>query len=181
MSRQGFRFESSVCDVFMLFSAVSLCQRHRWDVVHAVEESVFIAWLLNKLLGLCRTSMTWTRHYRNKCSTGLASLRPFEPLAQTLRKTCYPRQLRRDHRLPGICSSLSRKFHRQRVSYAWKMSAWYRGSQSLRNGQSSQKLLPELDGPDRDVCGESSAVSRHRPVAGIVFPVGQSVSRRRIW
>jgi glycosyltransferase involved in cell wall biosynthesis len=42
----GFSFAKIYCDLFMLARSVSLLRRGRYDVVHAVEESVFIAMLL---------------------------------------------------------------------------------------------------------------------------------------
>lgn len=45
----GFSMKKVICDVVMLVTACRMCSRERWDVVHAVEESVFIAWILHKL------------------------------------------------------------------------------------------------------------------------------------
>ena len=42
----GLSFRKIVCDICMLFKAVCLCRSRSFDVVHAVEESVFIARLL---------------------------------------------------------------------------------------------------------------------------------------
>jgi hypothetical protein len=44
--RPGFSGKKLVCDFFMFFKALALMIRHRPDVVHAVEESVFMAWVL---------------------------------------------------------------------------------------------------------------------------------------
>lgn len=45
----GLSFRKILCDICMLFKAVRLCRSHSFDVVHAVEESVFIARLLKLL------------------------------------------------------------------------------------------------------------------------------------
>jgi hypothetical protein len=50
--RPGFSCKKLVCDVFVVLTAVRLAARRRYDVVHAVEESVFIALLLKRLFGL---------------------------------------------------------------------------------------------------------------------------------
>ncbi|MBM9602708.1 glycosyltransferase family 4 protein [Desulfopila inferna] len=42
----GFSFKKVICDFFMLTGAVRLCCRSRYDMIHAVEESVFIAMIL---------------------------------------------------------------------------------------------------------------------------------------
>jgi glycosyltransferase involved in cell wall biosynthesis len=41
--RPGFSFKKLYCDFFLMFSAVKLLRRRRFDLVHAVEESSFMA------------------------------------------------------------------------------------------------------------------------------------------
>lgn len=50
--RPGFSWKKIVCDVLMVFKVLSLIRRNRYDLVHAVEESVFIALLLKWMLGV---------------------------------------------------------------------------------------------------------------------------------
>jgi glycosyltransferase involved in cell wall biosynthesis len=50
--RPGFSLKKVVCDLVMLVYAIRMCRRQRYDLVHAVEESVFIAMLLKLLYGL---------------------------------------------------------------------------------------------------------------------------------
>jgi glycosyltransferase involved in cell wall biosynthesis len=40
-----------VCDVFMFFKAIGLLRRYRFTVIHAVEESVFMAMVLKTIFG----------------------------------------------------------------------------------------------------------------------------------
>ena len=47
--KPGFSLKKLVCDLLMLCSAVPLLKKRRYRVVHAVEESVFIAQLLASL------------------------------------------------------------------------------------------------------------------------------------
>lgn len=47
--RPGFSLKKLVCDVFMLFQAIHLVTRKKYDLIHAGEEAVFIALLLKKL------------------------------------------------------------------------------------------------------------------------------------
>ncbi|MGB7949057.1 MAG: glycosyltransferase, partial [Candidatus Binatia bacterium] len=44
--RPGFSWKKIVCDVFMFVKVVRLASRKRYDLVHAVEESVFMALFL---------------------------------------------------------------------------------------------------------------------------------------
>lgn len=48
--RPGFSFKKLVCDVFMLAKALRLAARGHYQVVHAVEESVFMAMLIRLCL-----------------------------------------------------------------------------------------------------------------------------------
>lgn len=53
--RPGISLKKLLCDVVFLFSTLSLILRsrgNRYDVIHAVEESVFIAWLIKRVWGI---------------------------------------------------------------------------------------------------------------------------------
>jgi hypothetical protein len=50
--RPGFSCKKLLCDVFVVLTAVRLAARRRYDLVHAVEEAVFVALLLKRLFGL---------------------------------------------------------------------------------------------------------------------------------
>lgn len=45
-------FKKIICDIFMFFRAVGLLRRHRFAVVHAVEEAVFMAMALKMFFGI---------------------------------------------------------------------------------------------------------------------------------
>ena len=49
--RPGFSLKKLICDAFLLRDALRLARRNRYDVVHAVEESVFIARLIRRRFG----------------------------------------------------------------------------------------------------------------------------------
>jgi glycosyltransferase involved in cell wall biosynthesis len=49
--RPGLSWQKVVCDVLLFAKALRLASRHRYDLVHAVEESVFIALVLKTLFG----------------------------------------------------------------------------------------------------------------------------------
>ena len=50
--RPGFSFKKVICDVFLFFRAWSMVRCNRYDLIHAGEESVFIAMLLKLLYGI---------------------------------------------------------------------------------------------------------------------------------
>ncbi len=48
----GFSMQKIICDFFLFSRALSLVSRKRYDVIHAVEESVFIALVMKKIWGI---------------------------------------------------------------------------------------------------------------------------------
>jgi glycosyltransferase involved in cell wall biosynthesis len=50
--RAGFSFKKVVCDALMIFSCVRMVRRTRYDLIHAVEESAFIASMVQALSGV---------------------------------------------------------------------------------------------------------------------------------
>lgn len=50
--RPGFSWRKVICDVFMFFKAIRLVSKRRYQLVHAVEESVFIAVIVKILFGI---------------------------------------------------------------------------------------------------------------------------------
>jgi glycosyltransferase involved in cell wall biosynthesis len=50
--RAGFSLKKVVCDVFMFVQCVRMVRRNRYDLIHAVEESAFIAAAMQKLAGI---------------------------------------------------------------------------------------------------------------------------------
>jgi len=50
--RPGFSWKKVICDAFMLFKSIRLASRNRYELIHAVEESVFIALLLKWLFNV---------------------------------------------------------------------------------------------------------------------------------
>ncbi len=47
--RPGFSMKKLYCDAWLFTRAWGLLRRHRYDVIHAVEESAFMAWIFAKL------------------------------------------------------------------------------------------------------------------------------------
>ncbi len=50
--KPGFSWKKIVCDIFMFFKAVQLVLTHRYQYLHAVEESVFIALFFKMVFGI---------------------------------------------------------------------------------------------------------------------------------
>jgi glycosyltransferase involved in cell wall biosynthesis len=50
--RPGFSFKKVVCDVFMFVKCLRMIRKNRYDLIHAVEESAFIAAAMQRLTGI---------------------------------------------------------------------------------------------------------------------------------
>lgn len=50
--RAGFSLKKVVCDVFMFVKCIRMVRRNRYDLIHAVEESAFIAAAMQRLAGI---------------------------------------------------------------------------------------------------------------------------------
>jgi glycosyltransferase involved in cell wall biosynthesis len=77
--RPGLSPQKLVCDALLLFKAVGLARRTRYDVVHAVEEAVFVAVLLRTLFGL-RYVYDMDSSLGEQMVERFAFLRPLVPL-----------------------------------------------------------------------------------------------------
>jgi len=50
--RPGFSFKKVVCDILMFSKCLGMVRRNRYDLIHAVEESAFIAAAMQRLMGV---------------------------------------------------------------------------------------------------------------------------------
>jgi glycosyltransferase involved in cell wall biosynthesis len=50
--RPGFSFKKVVCDLFMFVKCLGMVRNNRYDLIHAVEESAFIAAAMQRLAGI---------------------------------------------------------------------------------------------------------------------------------
>jgi glycosyltransferase involved in cell wall biosynthesis len=50
--RPGFSFKKVVCDLLMFSKCLGMVRRNRYDLIHAVEESAFIAAAMQRLMGI---------------------------------------------------------------------------------------------------------------------------------
>jgi hypothetical protein len=50
--RPGFSFKKVVCDLFMFVQCLRMARKNRYDLIHAVEESAFIAAAMQRIAGI---------------------------------------------------------------------------------------------------------------------------------
>ena len=99
--KPGFSWKKVLCDFFLLFTALKLCQRNQYDVVHAVEESVFIAIVLKVLFG--------TPYVYDMDSSLVHQLQEQKPWLRCLRRPlayCQGAAIRGSCGIVAVCQSL---------------------------------------------------------------------------
>ena len=97
----GFSWKKLVCDLMMLFKAISLNRNNRYDIVHAVEESVFIALIL-KWLHKTPYVYDMDSSLPNQLVNKLWFLRPFSPLFRLAERSA----VKNSKGIVAVCNSL---------------------------------------------------------------------------
>jgi hypothetical protein len=108
--RPGFSWKKLVCDAFVLLLAVRLAARRRYDVVHAVEEAVFIALLLKWTFRIPYV-YDMDSSLAQQLTERLPALRP----ARTLLAACERLALRHALAVVPVCEALAAVAERGRA------------------------------------------------------------------
>ena len=97
----SFSWKKLVCDIFLCFKAAALLRRHRFDVLHAVEESAFMAMVLKKVF-----RVPYIYDMDSSLALQLADkfvlLRPVRPLLDF----CERQAVRASNGVVAVCRSL---------------------------------------------------------------------------
>ena len=108
--RPGFSWKKVVCDVFVLIAAVRLAARHRYDLIHAVEEAVFVALLLKWVFRI-----PYVYDMDSSLAQQLVERRPFLRPAATLFGLCEHVALRHAVAVVPVCEALAAVARRGRA------------------------------------------------------------------
>jgi len=101
-TRPGFSARKLICDAFLLAAALRLAARHRYDVVHAGEEAVFVARALQWLFGI-----PYVYDLDSSIASQLVESRPFlRPLAPLFRRL-EARAIRGALATAPVCNALA--------------------------------------------------------------------------
>ena len=108
--RPGFSWKKIVCDVFVLLAAVRLAARGRYDLIHAVEEAVFVALLLKWIFGIPYV-YDMDSSLAQQLTERLPALRP----ARSLLAACEGLALRHAAAVVTVCDALAAVAQRGRA------------------------------------------------------------------
>jgi hypothetical protein len=108
--RPGFSWKKVICDAFVLLAAVRLAARARYDLVHAVEEGVFIAVLLKWLFGI-----PYVYDMDSSLAQQLGERFPFLGPATRCLAACERLALRQATAVVPVCEALAALARRERA------------------------------------------------------------------
>jgi glycosyltransferase involved in cell wall biosynthesis len=99
--RPGFSFQKVVCDAVMLLSCVRMLRRTRYDLIHAVEESAFIAAALEPFFGV-----PYVYDMDSSLAEQLIDAFPLLKVAAPLLRRCEALAVRRSAGVLTVCAAL---------------------------------------------------------------------------
>jgi glycosyltransferase involved in cell wall biosynthesis len=99
--RPGFSFKKVLCDVLMIGSCLRLVRRNRYDLIHAVEESAFIAAAMRSLSGV-----PYVYDMDSSMAEQLVDAYPALRLALPLLRRMEALAIRRSSGVLAVCAAL---------------------------------------------------------------------------
>ena len=97
----GFSLRKLACDVVMTFCVFRMCWKREYDVIHAVEESVFMAMLVRALLGI-----PYIYDMDSSLPSQLEDSFPFLRLVSPILRFFEGRAVRNSRGVVAVCQSL---------------------------------------------------------------------------
>ena len=174
-SGPGFSLKKVVCDAVMFVECLRMVRRNRYDLIHAVEESAFIA-AAARGCPACRTSTTWTRRWPSRW------WRPIRPSTSCCR-SCATASRWRCAGASGVltvCAALEDVALATARASRWAGSRTARCCSGLVRPEDQQRLRARCPrrsarGAGRDVRRQSGALPGHRPDARRLPPRARRV------
>ena len=104
--RPGFSFKKVVCDLFMFSRCLAMVRRNRYDLIHAVEESAFIAAAMQKL-----ARVPYVYDMDSSLAEQLVDAYPSLQFAFTTLRKCEALAVRRSLGVLTVCAALEDVAH----------------------------------------------------------------------
>jgi glycosyltransferase involved in cell wall biosynthesis len=143
--RPGFSFKKVVCDVFMLAKCLRMVRRNRYDLIHAVEESAFIAAAMQATTGI-----PYVYDMDSSLAEQLVDAYPHLQFAFSALRRCEAFAVRRSLGVLTVCSALEglARAHApdKPVGLVEDTTLLPAGQGNTTNGQGTDSLLPEAVG-----------------------------------
>ncbi|HEX7335998.1 MAG TPA: glycosyltransferase family 4 protein [Gemmatimonadales bacterium] len=139
--RPGFSFKKIVCDVFMFAKCLGMVRRNRYDLIHAVEESAFIAAAMQAISGV-----PYVYDMDSSLAEQLVEAYPQLQFAFSTLRRCEAFAVRRSLGVLTVCAALQglARGHApgKTVGLVEDTTLLGAGAGPLGNGQGSDSQLP---------------------------------------
>jgi len=139
--RPGFSFKKVVCDGFMFAKCMGMVRRNRYDLIHAVEESAFIAAAMQAITGI-----PYVYDMDSSLAEQLVDTYPHLQFAFSTLRRCEAFAVRRSLGVLTVCAALeglAREHAPGKLVGLVEDTTLLAGGQGpLGNGQGADSLLP---------------------------------------
>jgi glycosyltransferase involved in cell wall biosynthesis len=137
--RPGFSFKKVVCDLFMFVKCLKMARSNRYELVHAVEESAFIAAAVRTFIGT-----PYVYDMDSSLAEQLVDAYPYLQFAFPLFRRCEAFAVRRSLGVLTVCSALEdlAREHAPSKPIGLVQDTTLLPTSSHGNGQGSDSLLP---------------------------------------
>lgn len=137
--RPGFSLKKVVCDLFMFAKCLSMVRRNRYALVHAVEESAFIAAAMKTLVGT-----PYIYDMDSSLAEQLVDAYPYLQFAFPFFRRCEAFAVRRSLGVLTVCAALEElaRGHAPNKPVGLVQDTTQLAASPLGNGQGADSLLP---------------------------------------
>jgi glycosyltransferase involved in cell wall biosynthesis len=148
--RPGFSFKKVVCDIFMLAKCLRMVRRNHYDLLHAVEESAFIAAAMRAIAGT-----PYVYDMDSSLAEQMVDTYPHLQFAFSALRRCEAFAVRRSLGVLTVCAALEdlARGHApdKPIGLVEDTTLLPGGQDPGNNGQGSESLLPEAVGRQSQV------------------------------
>lgn len=139
--RPGFSFKKVVCDVFMFAKCLGMVRRNRYDLIHAVEESAFIAAAMQAISGV-----PYVYDMDSSLAEQLVETYPQLQFAFSALRRCEAFAVRRSLGVLTVCAALQglARGHAPGKTVGLVEDTTLLGAGPLGNGQGPESQLPAV-------------------------------------
>jgi glycosyltransferase involved in cell wall biosynthesis len=143
--RPGFSVKKVICDLFMFAKCLQMVRRNRYDLIHAVEESAFIAAAMQRLVGV-----PYVYDMDSSLAEQLVDTYPTLRFAFPMLRRCEALAVRHSLGVLTVCAALEDVAHEHApdkpIGRVEDTTLLGHESTNSANGQSADSVLPDAVG-----------------------------------
>jgi glycosyltransferase involved in cell wall biosynthesis len=143
--RPGFSVKKVVCDLFMFAKCLRMVRKNRYDLIHAVEESAFIAAAMQRLVGI-----PYVYDMDSSLAEQLVDAYPGLQFAFATLRRCEAVAVRHSLGVLTVCAALEDVAHghdpEKPIGRVEDTTLLIPGHAHTENGHAAEPLLADVDG-----------------------------------